>query len=44
MSVEELQQSLTPGGNANRENALRVENMAEDVVGLLVVLKADILL
>ncbi|KAL7465132.1 hypothetical protein ACHAXS_005452 [Conticribra weissflogii] len=43
VSVAELRKSVTKGGNASRENALRVEDENEEVMGLLVVLKADII-
>jgi hypothetical protein len=42
VTVEELMESVTKGGNASRENALRVIDRDGDVVGLLVVLKADV--
>jgi len=42
VSVEEFQTSVTRGGNANRELALRVENEEQEIMGLLVVLKAEI--
>lgn len=44
VSVGELQKCVTRGGNANRENALRVENEEHEVMGLLVVLKAEVIL
>jgi len=42
VSVAELQKSVTKGGNASRDNALRVEDANEEVMGLLVVLKAGV--
>jgi Ca2+-dependent lipid-binding protein len=42
VSVDELMKSVTKGGNACREFALRVLDKKEEVVGLLVVLKAEV--
>lgn len=42
VTVEELIESVTRGGNASRENALRVKDEKGDDVGLLVVLKAEV--
>lgn len=42
VSVEQLVESVTRGGNACREDALALIGKKGDVVGLLVVLKADV--
>jgi len=42
VTVEEFMESVTTGGNASREDALRVVDEEGDVVGLLVVLKAQV--
>mmetsp|Transcript_20294 Transcript_20294/g.40732 ORF Transcript_20294/g.40732 Transcript_20294/m.40732 type:complete len:85 (-) Transcript_20294:73-327(-) len=42
VSVAELQKSVMKGGNASRDNALRVEDENGEVMGLLVVLKAGV--
>jgi len=43
VNVEWLQRSVTKGGNASREDALGIMNDEEEEVGLIVVLKADML-
>lgn len=43
VNVEWLLQSVTKGGNASREEALSILNEEMDEIGLLVVLKAEIL-
>ncbi|KAL3787226.1 hypothetical protein HJC23_004267 [Cyclotella cryptica] len=42
VTVEELMDSVTRGGNASRDGALRVVDDRGQVVGLLVVLKAEV--
>lgn len=42
VTAEELMESVTRGGNANREHALKVQDEKGDVIGLIVVLKADV--
>lgn len=44
VSVDELLMHVTKGGNASREEALSILNEEQEEVGLIVVLKADILL
>ena len=42
VSVEMLQKCVTKGGNACREDALSILDEEQDEIGLIVVLKADI--
>jgi hypothetical protein len=42
VTVEELMGSVTRGGNASRDGALRIVDGKGDVVGLVVVLKAEV--
>lgn len=41
-SVDGLRRSVTRGGNASREYALQVTDVEEQVIGLIMVLKADV--
>ena len=43
VTVEWLMKCLTKGGNASREDALCVRDSKQEEIGLIVVLKAEIL-